>query len=114
MSHARWQVIGFVSQPPLLFFVKMFNFSLIQNLHLVMRINFFPVFSLIFIFDARFQAGMPKGRIRMSQRSNRLPAVLRLLACLHMIYFTKQSVAQVLYGTDAITQSCVINKILKT
>jgi hypothetical protein len=48
----------------------------------------------------------------MSQRSTRLPAVLGLPAYLHMIYFTKYSVAQVLYGTDAIIQSCVITKIL--
>jgi hypothetical protein len=63
MSHARWQVIEFVSLPPLLFFVKMLNFSLIQNLRLVMRIQFFSFFSLTFIFDDIFQAGMPKGRI---------------------------------------------------
>ena len=52
--------------PTLFFFVvvlKMFNFSLIQNLHLVMRIKIFPVFSLTFIFDGTFQAGMPEGRI---------------------------------------------------
>jgi len=41
----------------------MFNFSLIQNLPLVMRIKIFPVFSLTFIFDGTFQAGMPEGRI---------------------------------------------------
>ena len=63
MSHARWQVIEFVSLPPLLFLVKMLNFSLIQNLRLVMRIQFFSFFSLAFIFDDIFQAGMPKGRI---------------------------------------------------
>jgi hypothetical protein len=59
MSHARWQLIEFVSLPSLLFFVKISNFSLIQNLHLVMRIKFFPVFSLI--FEDTFQAGMPEG-----------------------------------------------------
>jgi hypothetical protein len=69
MSHAGWQVIEFVSLRQLLFFVKMFNFSLIQNLHLVMRIKIFPVFSFIFIFDDKFKVGMHEGRIQMSRRS---------------------------------------------
>jgi hypothetical protein len=43
----------------------------------------------------------------------RLSAVLGLPVYLHMIYFMKQSVAQVLYGTDTIIQSCGINKFLK-
>jgi hypothetical protein len=49
MSHAGWQVIEFVSLPLDVIFLKMFNFSLIQNLHLVLRINF-SLFFRLFLF----------------------------------------------------------------